>query len=276
MPLLSDYVKPYKTGEAEKVVKVRHRYPARIEKIYAKAMRDMVDEINAELKGSIAEAIKADIKTNQDGFRRDALSDILRAIRDTVVGLVSPSSMARRIAQSVIGANDRAMGQAIQRAVGVSVALPPSDMDEQISAWVEENVSYITKMQTDYLTSVQGVVSKGFQSGLSYTDISKQIRERTGITKRRATLIARDQVGSLNAQVTRQRNEELGVESYIWRTVGDERVRGLKGGRYPDANPSHAARDGKEYTWKDGAGARDRHPGDGIQCRCYAESVIKF
>lgn len=276
MPLLSDYVKPYKTGEAERVVKVRHRYPARIEKIYAKAIRDMVDEINAELKGSIAEAIKADIRMNQDGFRRDALSDILRAIRDAVVGLVIPSSMARRIAQSVIGANDRAMGQAIQRAVGVSVALPPSDMDEQISAWVEENVSYITKMQTDYLTSVQGVVSKGFQSGLSYTEISKQISERTGITKRRATLIARDQVGSLNAQVTRQRNEELGVESYIWRTVGDERVRGLKGGRYPNANPSHAARDGKEYTWKDGAGARDKHPGDGILCRCYATSVIKI
>lgn len=276
MPTLAEAVKPYKRTGRERAIRFRHRYPARIEKIYALAMKDMIDKLNAEMRGSIAESIKIDLRANQDGFRRDALADILRAIRDAAANVLSPINIVRNIADAIFGANERNLGQAIERAIGVNVALPSSDINNALDAWVVENVSYITKLQDDYLTSIQGVVSKGFQSGLSYSEIAKGIAERTGIIKRRANLIARDQVGSLNSQVTQQRNEELGIDEYVWRTVGDERVRGNPSGRYPKANPSHYDRDGKTYSWKDGAGAKDKHPGVGIQCRCYAESIVKF
>jgi len=276
MSKLGDVAAPYKTTSREKVVRIRHRYPARIEKLYRNYMQDIIDQLNRQIKGGISDTIKADIRNNQDGFRTDALSDVLRAIRDALVNIIAPDMITRRIANAIFGANERNVGQAVERAVGVNIALPGSQMSDAIESWVVENVSYITKLQTDYLTSIQGVVAKGFQAGLNYREISKQITERTGISKRRATLIARDQVGSLNAQVTEKRNEELGIDSYIWRTVEDERVRGNPAGRYPKAKPSHYARNGKQYTWKDGAGSQDKHPGVGIQCRCYAESVIKI
>jgi len=67
--------------------------------------------------------------------------------------------------------------------------------------------------------------------------------------------------GSLTERVL---NEELAGFNdrrfYIWRTVGDEKVRG-----------SHAARNGKVFQWaKPPEGG---HPGEDHNCRCWAEPV---
>ena len=53
---------------------------------------------------------------------------------------------------------------------------------------------------------------------------------------------------------------DLGMQSkpirYIWRTMGDDKVRG-----------SHADRDGQTFDWNSG----DSRPGEDYNCRCYAE-----
>ena len=82
-----------------------------------------------------------------------------------------------------------------------------------------------------------------------------------GTTKRRAALIARDQVTSLNAELTRIRQQQVGIEQYTWSTVKDERVR-----------KSHRALEGTTQRWDkppivDGEPA---HPGQPINCRCQA------
>ncbi len=57
---------------------------------------------------------------------------------------------------------------------------------------------------------------------------------------------------------TREEQEEAGVTHYIWRTVGDDKVR-----------PSHAANDGKVFAWSNPPPTG--HPGDDYNCRCQAE-----
>ena len=85
--------------------------------------------------------------------------------------------------------------------------------------------------------------------------------ERTDVSDSRAKLIARDQVAKLNGELTKERQTDLGVTGYIWRTVGDERVR-----------DEHADNDGQFFTWDSppSTGA----PGEDIQCRCWAEPVL--
>lgn len=55
--------------------------------------------------------------------------------------------------------------------------------------------------------------------------ISNEIQRRFDVTKSKANLLARDQIGTLSADLTRTRQESAGVKEYIWRSSGDERVR---------------------------------------------------
>ncbi len=99
-------------------------------------------------------------------------------------------------------------------------------------------------------------------------DIAADLIAATGITKRHAALIARDQVMKYNANVTRARHEDAGITSYTWRTSEDERVR-----------PDHEALDGQVFSYadppvQDEASGETGNPGEGIQCRCTADPII--
>ena len=102
--------------------------------------------------------------------------------------------------------------------------------------------------------------------GTNQEDLTREVfdimSERTDVSDSRAKLIARDQVSKLNGQLTKERQEDLGVTGYIWRTVGDERVR-----------DSHDENDGEFFTWNSPPGETG-HPGEDYQCRCWAEPVL--
>ena len=252
------------------------RHPVRIEQQYAKILRGVIDGLNAELKGRIADELKAEVAAREDGYRADDLSAVLRAIRSLATGNIPGLSFVRAIGDSVRSAIDGNWQKAINQAIGVNVALPGTDMSASVDAWAEENTALITNLAQSYLSKVTTAVNSGFRDGLSWRDISKDIQAETGVAKRRADLIARDQVATMNMQVTKQRAADLDIKQFVWRTMEDQRVRGNPSGRYPKANPSHYARNGKTYNWSDGAGARDSFPGSGINCRCYASNVIEF
>lgn len=67
-------------------------------------------------------------------------------------------------------------------------------------------------------------------------------------------------VMSVKQNMDERRQQEFGIQKYIWRTAMDDRVR-----------PSHAANEGKVFAWKDGDG-----PGDEENCRCSAEPFPEY
>lgn len=265
-----------KPDKRKRRVMLPARHPVRIEQQYAKILRGVIDGINAELKGRIADELKAEVAAREDGYRADDLSAVLRAIRSLATGNIPGLSFVRNIGESVRSAIDGNWQKAINQAIGVNVALPGTDMSANVDAWAEENTALITNLAQSYLSKVTTAVNSGFRDGLSWRDISKNIQAETGVAKRRADLIARDQVATMNMQVTKQRAADLDIKQFVWRTMEDQRVRGNPSGRYPKAKPSHYARNGKTYNWSDGAGARDTFPGKAINCRCYAMNVIEF
>lgn len=130
-----------------------------------------------------------------------------------------------------------------------------------------ENLDLITSMAKDKVARVAKILDDAPNARVE--TIRDRILEEHGVTKRQAALIARDQVLSLNAQVTQARHEAAGVTRYVWRTSGDADVR-----------PAHQVLDGKTFSYDDPPvvdpkKGRREHPGQDYQCRCTAEPIIE-
>ena len=125
-------------------------------------------------------------------------------------------------------------------------------------AFVPENVSLIESIPRRFHDQVEHTIFSNIRSGRGMREIAKELRNVYGLTNSRAKLIARDQAGKLFGQLNRARQQDAGLETFIWRTVRDNRVR-----------EAHEALDGHVFSWE--TGADGLFPGDDYQCRCAAE-----
>lgn len=128
--------------------------------------------------------------------------------------------------------------------------------------WVAENTRLIKTIPDRYLGDVEGVIRRGVSQGLSSKDLAKQIQDRFKVSESRAKLIATDQIGKANSQLTEYRQKDLGVSAYIWQDSDDARVR-----------PTHAAMDGKKVEWSKPPASTGGHAGQAIRCRCWAKAI---
>ena len=134
------------------------------------------------------------------------------------------------------------------------------------------------------LDTVARRIRDGVKVGKSAKEVAACINaDLPGISYRRARIIARDQTAKLNSALTQGRMADAGIETYIWSTSEDERVRGNPTGLYPKALPSHYVMNGKVCRWDDptvwlengewvkrAGDAPYLHPGMAIMCRCVA------
>lgn len=150
------------------------------------------------------------------------------------------------------------------RAVAKELAIPPArGVLEQVVLEERARVlaSYIRDIPAKLQSDVAAQVLKARDEGLSTVDLGKLIAERTGIAQGRAALIARDQLGTLNGELTKRRHTAAGIARYRWQTARDERVR-----------PAHRDVQGKVFLWE--APPDIGHPGEPINCRCIAIPVL--
>lgn len=170
-------------------------------------------------------------------------------------------------------------------AVGEAFEEEESWVPDALDKWAKEQVSLITKASNDMRDAVARRVRDGVKKGKTGKEIAQNVMsEMPGISFRRARIIARDQASKLNAELSQRRMNEAGLETYVWDTAQDERVRGKPGGKYPFAMPSHWSMQGKICRWDDPtvclsasgewekrpADAPYVHPGVAILCRCVA------
>ncbi len=128
-------------------------------------------------------------------------------------------------------------------------------------AFVRENVQLITTMTQQQVAKTERLVLEGVRRGRLRKDIEADISKMRGVSEKQAATIARDQVGKANGELTKLRQQSLGLTRYRWRTVGDDAVR-----------DSHAEREGEVFSWDEPP--EDGHPGEPINCRCTAEPVF--
>lgn len=254
-------------------------FPNLIEHRFGQVLRRLVNKMRDAVKDIVVPQLPGMARPRTDAFRLDIteaekLAQLMAQVRAALGDEFSEEELAKLIDQigdDLNGFNRLQVHQVFKSVLGVDLMGADPEMAETISAFVRENVSLIKSVESQYLGEVEQVVLRGMRTGLRHEEIAKQLIgesegdfvSRIGKAESRAELIARDQTNKLYGQLTELRQTSAGVEKYIWRTALDERVR-----------PEHADREGEEFYWNDPPS--DGHPGEAINCRCYAEPVIEI
>ena len=155
--------------------------------------------------------------------------------------------------------------QAAMRKAGFTVRFTQTPaMRDAFTAIVDENIGLIRSIATQHLEGVRVDLMQSVQNGRDLEYLTNALTRRTGITKRRAARIARDQNNKATAVMVRTRALEVGVTKAIWKHS--------RGGKQP--RREHAAFDGQTFDLRAGHdfdnGEGVVWPGTAINCRCVA------
>lgn len=234
-------------------------------------LKALLDGPWAALRQLIAEAFTPEVLArlarkyeDVQGARSDADDDVdglFDNIENRFFKLWSRKRMARlaeRAGGQVNKFQARQLNKQLLETIGVDVVGGEPELAPVIAAFTKENVSLMRSASQDLLSTTESQLMRALSDGVRPEGLAKIIAERGEVSESRAALIARDQVGKLYGDLNRVRQTGIGVTGYIWRTVKDNRVR-----------EEHEQRDGKPFDWKNPPS--DGHPGEAINCRCYAE-----
>lgn len=166
-----------------------------------------------------------------------------------------------QIAEQVSDFNRRQFHRSMRKAYGIDITKREPWLRSELAAWESRNLSLIRSIPEQYVDRLQGQIVQAVQQGRTSKQVQALIRETYDVPKKRAALIADDQIGKLNGNLTQLRQRSIGVKEYQWRGVLDSRER-----------PEHRAREGQIFKWN--SPPSDGHPGESIRCRCSAEAVL--
>lgn len=287
---------PRQRERSKNIVPATWLYPWAIEKQYERWIRSIMKRFttlaNQQIRPFLSiwvqeqKALYDSAEDRQDAWERDlalvtgSLYALDRLIfeenEDNTLAMISGFGFA------IDGFNRKQWNRQTTRILGTPYLAPEPWRQPAINAWSRRNFTLVRSLEQRYITNLNTLVSDAIQNNVGWRDVQRQInglnRNLTGWQSER---LARDQTGKLNGRLTEERQQEIGVDTYIWSTAADERVRGNPSGPYKSAVPSHYEMSQKICRWDDptkywnGKSWINRvgkmpkvHPGSAILCRC--------
>lgn len=212
----------------------------------------------------IIEALRRDRRAR--GVMDAPATEVERAVRE--LEAVAQAAIDRVIAEAE--AEIAAEGQRHTQRFNTSVAAGLDlDIGAQIAAsdaadLLATRAAVFGQLVRNVSADVQGRIARAALDGVyggTTDDVARAIRDATQYGMRRARLIARDQMGSLNSDLNEFRQRQIGVTQYEWKTIIDGRER-----------HSHHERNGRIFSWDNPP--PDGPPGRAINCRCRALAIV--
>lgn len=259
----------------------------RIEKFYRAQITSLVRLISKEVKEEIVPIIKeekAQYRGSMDSVATmDGWADrIIEALNSLLAKYTGPQSVFQsqyeRLAQRTVSMADaestEAFVNSVNKAVGVDLnpVLDQEGMRDYIDAATWSNLQLIKSVPEEYFKRIENAVMGGVRGGDAPTKIAQNIQEATGISRRRAQLIARDQSAKLTGEITERRQRQAGVKYFRWVTSKDQRV-----------GDDHRRAARRDVGYGPGVYRWDNPPKEGVpgnasrpNCRCTATPVFEF
>lgn len=131
-----------------------------------------------------------------------------------------------------------------------------------IEAALARNVALVRSVSDDTRAKIADAIFRGQQAGTSTADVTREISDILGKSKRRAQLIASDQTQKLGGSLDQKRQQALGFTEFEWVHSGKIHYR-----------PEHLARDGKTYPWE-GNDLEGDLPSVAPHCGCKSKAVL--
>ncbi len=255
--------------------------PARANASVELEYRRRIDRLLAEMHNSLLWWIGAAWKRNEPEiaklFAADAspartLLDVMRELAarwQARFDQLAPS-LAMWFATEAKDRSDHSLRVSLKRAGWTVKFHTTRAVNDALQASYGENVGLIKSIASHHLTQVEGMVMRAVQRGGDLGMLRAELEQQFGVTKRRASLIARDQNRKATAVIARVRAQELGITHAIWMHSA--------GGKEP--RPSHvkAGRERVKYDvrtgWFDPHEGRHIFPSELINCRCVSRPVL--
>lgn len=161
-----------------------------------------------------------------------------------------------------------------------------------IALSVQENAQAVKGLDQRFVGMIENAIMQAVKSGKSRAAMQKDIENaiKSGAKSfidRDVKRVAAGQAQKAFAAMNQANQAALGIDSYIWVTRSDERVRGNPVGLYPKSIPSHYIMHGRRFLWSDArlmvvgnktvkrdAMMSHRHPGQDDGCRCFARGIF--
>jgi SPP1 gp7 family putative phage head morphogenesis protein len=238
-------------------------YPIRLEREYAKMLvrytRDVRKICLEFVPLLVDEAIVNGITTDRmDNWITDMTSKIKEIIESKLRIRDKVTAMFDKV-------KDFAKRQQEKIFRGVFGSTPNGDNTRQYeiikTIWVSQNLELIKSIDRRTMEQIHYALGRNVirtvDREMLIKELTQSIMQMGKVNERRAALIASDQVGKLNSQLAQYEQINQGVDSYIWSTRRDSRVR-----------KKHREREGRVFKW--GNPPDDGHPGWPVRCRCVA------
>lgn len=249
---------------------VNLQYPSSAERDYYRVLRAVVRELR-KYTNQLLPGIKPALK--QDADSDDMVQQILELLNEGAV-IAAALNEVRRLIGNVDNIVRYNINLSFKSCLAVDVFMHNSALFDKVTGeWYASQSQLINSIVSTYTDKLGGIVSNAVQRGSLYKDVVADVKHLYDVTDNRAKFIARNEVGNLNAIITKTRQQEAGVECYEWSTSRDERVR-----------ESHRVMDGNLYYWSRSTPgeingrkvyqAPALHPGMDYNCRCVAIPII--
>lgn len=243
---------------------------------YRKEMEVLVDEMEADVRLEIESLYeRKESVIVMDASPAELLAKRLEKLEEKWSPRFSRKSLslAANFVKKVIRHVDRA-----QKSAALSAGIPDITVkfqkgrvgQDRFDAIVQENVSLIKSIPTEFFPKIEGAVMRSITAGGDKKELAESLSRHYGVTRRRAAFIARDQNDKATNVISLTRNIEAGYTHGVW-----QHVAGRKSSR-----ESHVHMNGKTFDLKkgvyDSTVKRYVMPGELPGCRCRFRPLFNF
>lgn len=245
-------IKKHKKGRKAKpkAVKVNRR----IELFYTRQLLEISKYCQEQTKDFVLPVVGQNIGDSW-------VTDLFTALAEKMVKYTMEVSvsLATKVVMDTSKAVDKQIASHTKSILGVDLTpfYRASDIQDVVDIQIAANVSLIKSIPRQYADKLEALVMNALQTGQTNQELAQEIKKLGHSTDYRARLIAADQMGKINGQINKARQVSMGVETYVWQSAKDERVR-----------IDHKNKHGQTFRWDDPPSGG--HPGEPIRCRCVA------
>lgn len=148
--------------------------------------------------------------------------------------------------------------------VDLSTAMRAADVAETLEDVIARNAALVRNVSDQARGRIADIVYRGMQNRTPPRQVAKQLNEALKLGRDRSLRIAQDQATKLAGALDKERQLQVGMDSFEWIHSGKKHPR-----------EEHKARNGKVFKWNSEVGRNDP-PGYAINCGCKAKGVLQL